>query len=427
MFGGNEVQQGLQLLRITVLGSANSGKTSLISSFVNNFCPTMYSPTTVLDTLLYYKTIDLVEVKCQQIPGEPHSLQEQASGAEIVATCMLCAKVLQPRERFWRCKQKVSCGNMCSKCWLEQHEEQTFPVLVEVEDSFGSKAMTGDRYETMFLMESRRRDRSASNVGVSESTPPRPTSPAGPDSATRLRPTDFVRQNSPNALIPPTEGFEDRSSPFIMDFNSLEESQPQAQVLRRFNPPVVAMHTPLSKRRMGYLIVYDCQDDQSYDEAIELLKRILQLCKKKQPVIFLVANKLDTASGTKHIQMRSSAKQFVEKTSMLSRKQSGEVIRYQEVSATDMKKVRSLFRRMLLAVKDSSAFAGSLGGGDSGNIFSAFNPFGDSKESSARSSSKGGSSRLGGPDPLQSPRSADEDSSDSDSPQQGKKEKCAVQ
>ena len=44
-------------IRITVVGLGNSGKTALINSFVNNFCPTVYEETN--DPTLYYKTVRL--------------------------------------------------------------------------------------------------------------------------------------------------------------------------------------------------------------------------------------------------------------------------------------------------------------------------------------------------------------------------------
>lgn len=41
--------------RLTVLGSENVGKTCLINSWVNNYCPTTYAPT--YDPTLYYRTV----------------------------------------------------------------------------------------------------------------------------------------------------------------------------------------------------------------------------------------------------------------------------------------------------------------------------------------------------------------------------------
>lgn len=47
----------MPFVRITVLGPADSGKTSLINSWVNNFCPSVHMPTE--DTLFYYRTLRL--------------------------------------------------------------------------------------------------------------------------------------------------------------------------------------------------------------------------------------------------------------------------------------------------------------------------------------------------------------------------------
>jgi len=48
-------QIGYPFLRITVLGLANSGKTSLINAYVNNVCPMNYVPTE--DPTLYYRAV----------------------------------------------------------------------------------------------------------------------------------------------------------------------------------------------------------------------------------------------------------------------------------------------------------------------------------------------------------------------------------
>ena len=50
-------QNNLGFFRITVLGLGGSGKTSLINSFVNNNCPTVYQETN--DPTLYYKVMKL--------------------------------------------------------------------------------------------------------------------------------------------------------------------------------------------------------------------------------------------------------------------------------------------------------------------------------------------------------------------------------
>eukprot|EP00929_Paragymnodinium_shiwhaense_P068786 TRINITY_DN34662_c0_g1_i1.p2 TRINITY_DN34662_c0_g1~~TRINITY_DN34662_c0_g1_i1.p2 ORF type:complete len:340 (-),score=104.45 TRINITY_DN34662_c0_g1_i1:42-1061(-) len=51
----------LELFRITVLGPARCGKTSMISAFVNNHSPHVYSPT--LDPVLYHKTMCLPKMQ----------------------------------------------------------------------------------------------------------------------------------------------------------------------------------------------------------------------------------------------------------------------------------------------------------------------------------------------------------------------------
>lgn len=57
----------LPVVRVTVLGDEGAGKTSLVSAFVNNFCPTMHDMTKC--PVLYYKTLE--------VPGS-----DQRSGEE---------------------------------------------------------------------------------------------------------------------------------------------------------------------------------------------------------------------------------------------------------------------------------------------------------------------------------------------------------
>jgi GTPase SAR1 family protein len=45
----------MAMLRITLLGPAASGKTSLVNAYVNNICPTVYTPTD--DPCIYYRTL----------------------------------------------------------------------------------------------------------------------------------------------------------------------------------------------------------------------------------------------------------------------------------------------------------------------------------------------------------------------------------
>lgn len=59
LFGASRPAQGsdqpLPFLRLTVLGSSDSGKTSLINSWVNNTCPSAYVPTD--QATLYYRSM----------------------------------------------------------------------------------------------------------------------------------------------------------------------------------------------------------------------------------------------------------------------------------------------------------------------------------------------------------------------------------
>lgn len=66
---------GLPTFRVTLLGPAKGGKTSLINAFVNNYCPQGYVPTD--DPTLYYRTIGVTN------PGAEGSKQSMNVLIEI--------------------------------------------------------------------------------------------------------------------------------------------------------------------------------------------------------------------------------------------------------------------------------------------------------------------------------------------------------
>jgi len=71
---------GLIAHRVTVLGASEVGKTSLISAFVNNFCPTVYIETN--DAALYYKTLEI----SVRLPSQEQALGQVAILAELEDT-----------------------------------------------------------------------------------------------------------------------------------------------------------------------------------------------------------------------------------------------------------------------------------------------------------------------------------------------------
>eukprot|EP00403_Amphidinium_massartii_P023458 CAMPEP_0178385432 /NCGR_PEP_ID=MMETSP0689_2-20121128/8029_1 /TAXON_ID=160604 /ORGANISM="Amphidinium massartii, Strain CS-259" /LENGTH=315 /DNA_ID=CAMNT_0020005713 /DNA_START=19 /DNA_END=963 /DNA_ORIENTATION=+ len=94
----------LHMVRITLLGSGGAGKTSLVSAFVNNHCPSVHTETH--ETTLYYRTM-------QVLPGKQQSRKEEVA------------------DSTWH-RGVASMGS----------SSMPFNALVEVEDTFPSDRKT---------------------------------------------------------------------------------------------------------------------------------------------------------------------------------------------------------------------------------------------------------------------------------------------
>ncbi|CAK0873942.1 unnamed protein product [Prorocentrum cordatum] len=91
---GREKLPPLVFFRITVLGSSNSGKTSLINSYVNGVCPARYTKTDKV--VLYYRKVEIeddgevedvrkaVLVEIEDTPGSERGSDEAESGNQRV-------------------------------------------------------------------------------------------------------------------------------------------------------------------------------------------------------------------------------------------------------------------------------------------------------------------------------------------------------
>mmetsp|Transcript_55857 Transcript_55857/g.120790 ORF Transcript_55857/g.120790 Transcript_55857/m.120790 type:complete len:264 (-) Transcript_55857:126-917(-) len=217
-------EQSLELMRITVVGASGSGKTSLISAFVNNCCPSVHAATT--DTTFYYKTVSLGE----------------------------------------------------------QNNQSRMPLLVEIEDSPASELLKGSDAVNAFLS------------------------------------------------IEDIEATEGSSMPPLLS---------QWEVHR--NGEVF----PVAPRRMGFLIVFDANDQASWDEAEEIhseLGRIQEALGQKQPIVYFVASKIDKdPSSTQYKHTLQTAQSYCEKRRA----------RCELISAFHYRNVRKLFRTMLLEVQSN--------------------------------------------------------------------------
>lgn len=248
-------EKGIAFFRITVLGLADSGKTCIINSWVNNFCPVVYNETD--DPVLYYKTV--------RIPND---------------------------------------------------EGPPFQVLVEIEDTYSSARGDGkDVY-------GQKRDI-----------------------------TQFIDMRRDKATPKPESG------------KSVNNP------LEVYEPPRVGRYNPLSKGRMGFIIVFDAHSAKSYTEALNLHMMLEEdLLKKKirvKPVVYLVANKCDKDPTSLEYQKMIASAQIYSQAKM---------IRYAETSALDYKKVKGVFRELLARIRSNQILwllddgDEGGGGGDSGGI-----------------------------------------------------------
>jgi len=234
--------KNMSFFRITVVGSANAGKTSLINSFVSNYCPTVYTETD--DPTIYYRTV------------------------------------------------RIPTG-----------DADDFEVLLEIEDTYassrtGDKDVYGqDRNIRDFLMMSQASKHGSSGTG---------------------------KENV--SFGPPMMNQE---------------------------PPERTKYRPMTKNRMGFLLVYDATDERSFKEAVSLFDVLQQnlassaeesgkqSSASEKPVVYLVANKIDkdasNMADSEVVKLRKWSQYFAERNK----------IRFMEVSALEFKNVRKLWWDMV--------------------------------------------------------------------------------
>eukprot|EP00397_Hematodinium_sp_SG-2012_P053147 GEMP01063261.1.p1 GENE.GEMP01063261.1~~GEMP01063261.1.p1 ORF type:complete len:126 (+),score=27.06 GEMP01063261.1:673-1050(+) len=99
---------------------------------------------------------------------------------------------------------------------------------------------------------------------------------------------------------------------------------------------------------MGFLIVFDATDPESYKEALNIHLMLDEDLKKKKirlkPVIYLVANKIDKDPACEVFsQIITSAEVYSH----------SKMIRFWQVSALEYKRVKKMFREMLNAIRSN--------------------------------------------------------------------------
>mmetsp|Transcript_1284 Transcript_1284/g.1618 ORF Transcript_1284/g.1618 Transcript_1284/m.1618 type:complete len:193 (-) Transcript_1284:19-597(-) len=113
-------------------------------------------------------------------------------------------------------------------------------------------------------------------------------------------------------------------------------------------------YKPLTHRRMGYIIVFDVCQEQSYREAKDILQHVafaidegLRRDKtQSKPVVYLVANKVDKdPNGSEYQERLQEARNFAVKERPREDKRMN--LKFFECSALEFKNVRRVFLEML--------------------------------------------------------------------------------
>eukprot|EP00747_Dinoflagellata_sp_TGD_P208172 gnl/TRDRNA2_/TRDRNA2_81680_c0_seq2.p1 gnl/TRDRNA2_/TRDRNA2_81680_c0~~gnl/TRDRNA2_/TRDRNA2_81680_c0_seq2.p1 ORF type:complete len:276 (+),score=54.87 gnl/TRDRNA2_/TRDRNA2_81680_c0_seq2:111-938(+) len=132
----------------------------------------------------------------------------------------------------------------------------------------------------------------------------------------------------------------------FLDMSRAPKSKRSGEALSAYDVPKVVKYNPLSCGRMGFVIVFDVNDEASLTEAIQLnLSLEFQMQKKKahyKPVVYLVGNKIDKDPSS-CFRIRRSAQLFTDEKR----------IKLFEVSAFELRKVKAIFRQMLLEIREN--------------------------------------------------------------------------
>jgi len=113
-----------------------------------------------------------------------------------------------------------------------------------------------------------------------------------------------------------------------------------------YEPPTCYKYEPLTKGRMGFLIVFDVNDMQSYKEAMQIHLYLQEDLNKKKihlkPVVFLCGNKIDKEPGNPAVnQVIGAAQEYSQKNQ----------VKFFAVSALEFKNVKKMFRNMLADIR----------------------------------------------------------------------------
>lgn len=451
----------LTLFPITVLGPGKAGKTALVSSFVQNYFPTVYTATQ--EQQLYYKTIDLVDVRCPRglENGASHKLREERAEANF--TCMKCGERIDDgmaarigdrvecrnkgqlrwsrgkvtavkgssitavlddekvprdfgewqhveddesftsrRQAVWRClgeehhanQGQPPCGVLCRECWLSEREEQVFPAFVEIADlpawdsdklklknhylhyckdpqgNKGNVVKYSSRFQESQQQEKVEQDKQSSVWPFNSAAEKKEAhhvflsgfgAPNDRRSKEALRVGDIVKARNPSK----PDGMQWQHGEVIsakpLKVRVVDEQDEKHIEEKEFEEAQVLRESPLAAGRLGFLIAFDCHDKRQLQKAKEIHDSMEKLRQQDEiePIVFLVATQLDKDVHSLEAESsRNEAKRYVEDWNRGRRLPKSKQIRpwprlvYEEVSATDFRKVKRVFRRMLALMRE---------------------------------------------------------------------------
>jgi len=106
------------------------------------------------------------------------------------------------------------------------------------------------------------------------------------------------------------------------------------------------VYRPLTRNRMVYFLVFDSNDPESYEEALQQEKALYDYLQKKEvkdkPAVYLVGTKID---------VNPWSDEFIQVSESAALKSTLEAIPCMQVSAMKFKGVRKLFRSAVQSVR----------------------------------------------------------------------------
>eukprot|EP00928_Gymnodinium_smaydae_P030509 TRINITY_DN22670_c0_g1_i1.p1 TRINITY_DN22670_c0_g1~~TRINITY_DN22670_c0_g1_i1.p1 ORF type:complete len:158 (-),score=35.26 TRINITY_DN22670_c0_g1_i1:62-535(-) len=118
--------------------------------------------------------------------------------------------------------------------------------------------------------------------------------------------------------------------------------------------PTKTSQPPLTKCRMGFLIVFDATDASSFEAAMQINHALHEHAEISTHKVYLVANQIDKDPYSPTFQKCLKAAKHYAETHELT---------YMEVSALDYTRVRKLFRDAIEDICSEAAFAMTGAGG----------------------------------------------------------------